>query len=92
MDGYGGACSCCGETELTFLTTDHVNGDGSEKRRTGFHDGHSGGSQIYRWVIRNGWPKDLQCLCFNCQWGKRLCGVCPHKSRATGSWRCRGSR
>ncbi len=85
MEGYGGKCACCGETEIAFLSIDHVNDDGAHQRRikqTGTVNGT--GEQLYRWLIRNGFPKDhFQCLCMNCQWGKRLCGTCPHKTRPT---------
>src|SRR5688572_22754686 len=31
---YGGyKCSCCGETEPSFLTLDHINNDGNQYRR-----------------------------------------------------------
>ena len=77
MNLYGGKCSCCGETELSFLTLDHINNDGAEKRRSGEH---STGMTLYRWIRRNGTPADLACLCMNCQWSKRIDGVCVHQS------------
>ena len=76
---YGGyRCACCGETEPTFLSIDHINNDGSKHKRE--HRLHTG-EQMYRWLVRNGYPAGFQILCMNCQWGKRNNnGVCPHKS------------
>ena len=74
---YGHQCACCGESEESFLTIDHVNNDGAEQRRkTGIKNG---GTVFYRWLIKNGFPKDFQVLCWNCQWGKvKNNGICPH--------------
>lgn len=76
---YGGYnCACCGETERTFLSIDHVNNDGAEHRRS---CRLNSGEQLYRWLKRNGFPSGFQILCMNCQWGKRNNkGVCPHIS------------
>jgi hypothetical protein len=70
---YGQRCVCCGETNYEFLTFDHVNDDGAH------HRAEVGASGIYRWLIKNNFPATVQVLCWNCQWGKRLCGVCPHQ-------------
>jgi hypothetical protein len=79
-DAYGGyKCACCGETEPLFLSIDHVNNDGAEHRRK---LGIKGGTEIYRWLIKNDFPDGFQVLCYNCQQGKRLNnGVCPHQVR-----------
>jgi hypothetical protein len=77
---YGGyVCACCGENEKAFLSIDHVNNDGADhKRLNRLHTGE----QMYRWIIRNGFPKGFQILCMNCNWGKhRNNGVCPHQGR-----------
>jgi hypothetical protein len=76
---YGGwRCACCGETERSFLSIDHMQNNGSKMRREGVH-GHS--TQFYRWLKRSGFPSDFQVLCMNCQFGKRMNkGVCPHQS------------
>lgn len=74
---YGSVCKCCGEKEIAFLSIDHVNNDGSTQRFTKHHP--FGGINFYRWIIKNNYPSDLQLLCHNCQWGKRICGVCPHQ-------------
>lgn len=85
FERYGGyVCACCGETEKSFLTLDHINDDGAEFRK-GITKGrkNTGGGQVtYRWLRRHGYPDGLQVLCHNCQWGKRMNkGVCPHQIR-----------
>ena len=69
---YGGQCTCCGESERAFLTIDHVNNDGAEHKRII-------GSNLYRWLKKQGYPDDFQVLCWNCNSGRaRNGGVCPH--------------
>lgn len=68
-------CACCGETHIEFLSIDHINNDGYAHRKLlGFC-----GNRIYTWLIKNNFPDGFQILCMNCQFGKRLNGVCPHK-------------
>jgi hypothetical protein len=69
-------CACCGESQIEFLTLDHINNDGnSHRKEIGF-----GGSGLYRWAESHGYPPVLQVMCMNCNWGKRLLGYCPHKN------------
>lgn len=72
---YGGQCDCCGEVRLEFLTIDHINGGGTEHRRsTGLSaDG------FYRWIVREDYPDILRVLCFNCNCALGMFGYCPHK-------------
>ena len=74
---YGGyVCNCCGETEPTFLSIDHVNNNGAAQRKSGYR-----GGRFYYWLAREGFPAGFQVLCMNCQWGKRNNrGVCPHQA------------
>lgn len=80
VEAYGGKCACCNEHRWQFLTLDHPNGDGQEDRAkyrmmTG---------QIYGWVKKNGFPKDMyRVLCMNCNWIRRFGGVCPHDEERT---------
>ena len=68
--GYGGSCSCCGATELEFLTIDHIHGRDGVKRERG----------LYRRLIREGFPSDeLRLLCMNCNFSLGRYGYCPHK-------------
>jgi hypothetical protein len=84
MDAYGGACACCGETELAFLTIDHINGDGAEHRRQIAAEKNTpwlqGGGNTYRWLRDHGFPEGHQVMCANCNCGKHWNGgVCPHQ-------------
>jgi hypothetical protein len=82
IDGYGGACVCCGEHRFEFLTLDHVNGDGAEHRRE-LSNGKSrrgkGGAAVYDWAIKNNYPDRCQLLCWNCNAAKGYYGYCPHE-------------
>lgn len=88
MDTYGGHCACCGETELVFLTIDHVNDDGAEHRREIAAERGSqwlqAGAPTYRWLRDNGFPPGFQVLCANCNCGRQWNGgVCPHTQMAS---------
>ena len=77
LQAYGGKCACCGETELVFLTLDHVEGGGRKHQR------ELGGSSddTARYLKSLGWPRDgYQILCFNCNYAKYRLGVCPHQA------------
>jgi len=78
---YGGACACCGESELMFLTLDHVHRNGAEHRnllRTG------GGYAVWRDLRKKGWPKDgYAILCWNCHMVTCWSRPCPHQSNRT---------
>ena len=78
---YGGyRCVCCGESEPTFLTLDHINNDGGEFRKRVLGKRTMAGFHTYRWLLRNGCPPVVQVLCMNCQHGKLMNkGVCPHQ-------------
>jgi len=75
VEYYGGKCACCGETNLWFLTVDHINNDGYKLGR-----GRNGCKMED--IIRKGFPDDLQLLCYNCNCAKMNPinkYVCPHK-------------
>jgi len=81
-------CACCGETELVFLTIDHINNDGADHRRAiGMRQGryepkesaNIGGNGFAYWLKKNDWPTGFQILCFNCNWAKSH-GGCPHNT------------
>ncbi len=74
-------CACCGETEIDFLTIDHVNNDGARQRRDLFGRRDFGGTRFYRWLIKNGFPSDLAVLCMNCNLSKAKHGVCVHQTK-----------
>lgn len=77
---YGNICACCGETELVFLSIDHINEDGVKHRMTIAGDKRNGaGSRTYLWLKKNNYPKGFQLLCMNCNWAKSR-GGCPHQN------------
>lgn len=72
---YGGKCACCGESEVGFLSFDHIDGGGAEHRRK-----DPTAYKIATWLIRNGFPEGFQLLCHNCNLGRHLNGGrCPHE-------------
>jgi len=81
IDGYGGACECCGETEFAFLCIDHRFNDGKVDGR---------GYTLYIRLINEGFPKERYALlCQNCNFARRPQGnrpydgkqelLCPHE-------------
>jgi hypothetical protein len=66
---YGAACACCGST--ADLQIDHVNGDGKEHREQ-----VGRGTQMYRWLARNGFPPGFQTLCRKCNTSKGAGAAC----------------
>lgn len=72
-------CACCGESEIAFLTVDHIKNDGARQRKAISYAYR--GRDCYFWLKKNNYPTgpNLQVLCWNCQWGKRARGICPHK-------------
>jgi len=76
FSNYGGyKCNCCGETTSEFLTIDHIHGGGKQHRKEIKID-------FYLWLKRNNFPDGFQVLCMNCQFGRKKCGECPHRSYA----------
>lgn len=76
FDFYGRLCACCGESELLFLSIDHIDGVKlAEDRAPNFY-------RRLVALIRKGEPRtDLRTLCFNCNSGRaRNNGVCPHEA------------
>ena len=78
---YGGYCACCGETEPTFLTIDHIDGNGRQHRR---ETGTESGADFYWWLRRNNYPAGFQVLCWNCNCARHIKGTCPHALALTG--------
>lgn len=77
INHYGGKCTCCGETEIKFLSIDHINNDGYMRRK----EESTGTSSFYYWIKRNNYPNYLQVLCFNCNMAKSFFKICPHKEK-----------
>lgn len=73
--GYGGICTCCGESNPAFLSVDHVNGGGRKHRAS-----LGGGTNLYMDIIKREFPDDMRLLCYNCNLGRAYNdGVCPHE-------------
>lgn len=77
FQAYGGyKCVCCGETEKSMLTMDHVNNDGSKHRR---ELKLRWSKTMYHWIKTHGFPSTFQVLCYNCNLSKfRNNGICAH--------------
>lgn len=65
-------CVCCSETEIKFLTIDHIHGKGKEHRKLV-------GVNFYHWLKKNNYPEGYQVLCWNCNLAKALYEICPHQ-------------
>lgn len=75
-------CVCCGETNLVFLTLDHING--REEGDRGWNKNKKSGRVLWSYVKREGFPKGYQTLCWNCNSGRQINkGICPHKEIKT---------
>jgi hypothetical protein len=70
------ACPGCKDKHMEFLTMDHIDGGGTKARREGIIK--RGSTEFYKWLIDNDYPGGFQVLCFNCNFGKHVCGICPH--------------
>lgn len=69
------SCVCCGESQILFLTLDHINNDGAEHRKL---LGKST-AKLFGLLKRGGYPPGFQTLCWNCNLGKSFNeGQCPH--------------
>jgi 5-methylcytosine-specific restriction endonuclease McrA len=80
VEHYGGKCTCCGIKEIPFLTIDHINNDGYKTRKAG-NKRREYSLGYYKRIIREGYPADLQILCFNCNLAKNHNGgICPHST------------
>jgi hypothetical protein len=83
---YGGRCSCCGESELAFLTVAHKLNNGNKDTRFKKAKRRFGGLLMYLKIIRLGYPEDLTALCWNCNSGAYFnYGVCPHKTNGAAN-------
>ena len=83
FDRYGGECVACGEQERLFLTIDHINNDGWERRK-GPNGYRESGAGLYLDILRYGMRDDLEVLCFNCNFGKRRNGGTLVRDRRKG--------
>ena len=78
FDHYGWKCTCCGEENPVFLTMDHINNDGYKDKMVGGRK--LTGKDLYIKIMREGLPNRFQTLCQNCNFGKKVRGICPHQN------------
>lgn len=71
-------CSCCGESQLEFLTLDHIDGSGAEERK----NVKSGRNTAYL-AKKRGYPPGYRVLCMNCNFALGMSGYCPHNPPST---------
>lgn len=63
-------CACCGESNMEFLTIDHINGNGRAHRKSV--------GNVYQWLCRNNFPAGFRVLCMNCNFAYGKYRYCPH--------------
>jgi hypothetical protein len=78
FDRYGNVCACCGESDIQFLTIDHINNDGAQHRHV------TKTLSLYQWLRTNDYPAGFQTLCWNCNLAKHIYGQCPHRADGAG--------
>jgi 5-methylcytosine-specific restriction endonuclease McrA len=73
IEAYGGRCSCpgCHVHHAELLTVDHVKG-GAHHRTT-----RKSTREIYRAIVKAGFPADFQLLCGSCNLAKSDRDKCP---------------
>lgn len=84
---YGGRCVCCGESDMRFLSLDHVRGDGRRHRDSiSIAKSGAGSVTVWYWAKKNNFPSTLQVLCYNCNFAKRTKILCPHQEDNDTAW------
>jgi len=81
INHYGSRCFCCGETNIKFLTIDHINNDGNKHKI----ELKSQKTTLYRWIIKNNFPENMfQVACYNCNCARSKNNfICPHQQKLT---------
>ena len=69
-------CKCCGESNIRFLTIDHIEGRGNVHRKDILNT--PSGTEFYSWIVKNKFPPGYQVLCWNCNCAKKQYKICPH--------------
>ena len=83
FDHYGCYCHCpkCPETNIAFLSLEHINQDGAEHLAS-VGKGGNARRRILRDIVAKGFPPDYTVLCMNCNFfsfhNVVKKGVCPH--------------
>ena len=78
----GDKCACpgCNETNIKFLTIDHVHNNGARHRK---QIGNSS-NKLHQWIVDSPHraTRVLRLLCWNCNCGRAVnSGICPHIDR-----------
>jgi len=63
IEKFGGCCFECQEDKIERLILQRKIGDESHRQL-------QSGSNLYRWLIKNDYPIELQVICFNCHFSK----------------------
>lgn len=72
---YGGCCSCCGESEIDFLTIEHI-------RNKGHKLIYGTNKQVILKLKSLGWPKEgYIVLCYNCNCSMKMGNPCVHTDK-----------
>jgi hypothetical protein len=79
LEKYGGRCVCCDEVKWEFLTIDHINNDGNIERIQKYGSQSGSSLSFFYELKRKPIRSDLQVLCYNCNNGRHVFGICPHK-------------
>jgi len=69
-------CACCGIDNIDILSIDHIISQSyfkGEKKYTG--------EKLYRYLIKNSFPRGYQILCRNCNSSKSDKSLCYHQSK-----------
>lgn len=77
VEAYGGACQCCGEEEIHFLTIQHWNGVPDHHKTATGH--RIDGNNMIQKIKDEGFPDAYGLLCMNCNHAYGHYGFCPHQ-------------
>ena len=77
---YGRICSCCGESNIEFLTISHTWNDGGKQRK---ELKIRAGIWFYCWLKKQNFPMNLGLTvhCYNCNCSRGAYGYCPHERK-----------
>lgn len=77
ISGLAPKCSCCGYSDIRFLTIDHI-----EPQRSTKNERDLGQNLYHKIACGKKNLNGLQILCFNCNCAKKANADCPHKDTA----------
>ena len=76
IDGYGGRCACCGESNKEFLAIDHKGYRACEEKEK--FGRMLSVAELCKIIERENFPSTYQVLCHNCNMSFGSYGYCPH--------------